>query len=411
MLFSDNVTKIINVKDQEFPVLGQIPSSHFVRSIAFSEDGRQLAFLQVDGMLRLFKVVENNPAPQLIQTLPGIKGNLNGKFQVTWKGEDHLSVIYGSKTLRIYQMISGKWEIKSEFTNVSDILGSEFISKELSLISFADETISLFSTTRNKILTSTKSKWERLDKSSLAAVNESFACIFEPSKGDLFKIKINFDTKDLIVPVDHKEKRKSKLSKLNSKRVKSKFISNEANGSDADSGDEGHEHEHAESGNESDNLRSNSNGDADDIDVDMSTRSNGCEIENLESGDSKHSVVQPCCTEWRNLQRYLAYNNHGYITARSNLDNEDVFNYDIEFMDRSANNPIRFEDKVAYNLASMCVKGAAFASSGAGACLHFVSFKTSDDSWTIPLALGSEPIRKEGCIMLLFYNIQCSTWY
>ena len=200
--------------------MGQIPSSHFVRSISFSEDGKQLAFLQVDGMLRLYKIIENNPVPQLVQTLPGIKGDLNGKFQVSWKGDDCLGVLYGCKSLRIYQMSSGKWEIKSEFTPVSDILSLELISKELSLISCANDTISLFSTTRNKILTSTQ--LSNLDKSSLSAANESFACIFEPSRSDLFGIKIKFDSKDLIVPVDLKEKRKSKLSKLTAKRIKSK---------------------------------------------------------------------------------------------------------------------------------------------------------------------------------------------
>ena len=105
----------------------------------------------------------------------------------------------------------------------------------------------------------------------------------------------------------------------------------------------------------------------------MSTRSNACDsVNDSEFGAlepetpcfKKHPVVQPCCTEWRNLQRYLAYNNHGFVTARSSLEDESVFNYDIEFMDRSANNPIRFEDKIAYNLASLSEKGAVLLQMG-----------------------------------------------
>ena len=388
------MTKIINIEDSDFPVLGQIPSSHFVRSISFSENGKHLAFLQVDGMLRLYKIIENNPVPQLYQTLSGIKGDLNGKFQVCWGGEDRLGVLYGSKTVRVYQLGSDKWEIKTEYSAASDILNFEMLSNELLLISTADDSISLFSVTRDKILTSTK--WADLDKSSIAAANESFACVFEPSRGDLFKIAIKFDAKDLVVPVDVKKKRNKKLQQMSAKRIKSKYIDDSV--SDGEEQEEDDEDE-IENENENEDISGNEI----DFDEDLSTRSNACDsVNDSEFGTlepetpvfKKNPVVQPCCTEWRNLQRYLAYNNHGFITARSSLEDESVFNYDIEFMDRSANNPIRFEDKNAYNLASLSEKGAVFASNGTGACLHFVSFKSSEESWTSALTLGSEPIRK-----------------
>ena len=364
-----------------------------------------MAFLQVDGMLRLYKLIENNPVPQLVQTLPGIKGDFNGKFQVAWKGEDRLGVLYGSKTLRIYHFITGKWEIRTEFTNASDILSFEFLSTELLLISCDDDKISLFSTTRNKILKSTE--WYNLDKSSLSAANESFACIFEPSRGDLFTVKIHFDGKDLVVPVDQKEKRKSKLSKLNAKRIKSKYISDSADEEESD----GSEKEEEDEENTENEMNENESEGGPDMefdseadDLDLSTRSNACnsvnEIENLETDVKRHPVIQPCCTEWRNLQRYLAHNSHGFITARSNLDMEGVFNYDIEFMDRSSNNPFRFEDKIAFTLASMSEKGAVFASNGTGSCLHYAAFKNSEDSWTIPMTLNTEPISNNTHLIL-----------
>lgn len=364
-------------------------------------------------MLRIYKVIENNPVPHLVQTLSGIKGNFNENFQVTWKGEDCLGVLYGGKTLRIYQFNSDsdKWEIKNDFsTSSSEIKSFELLSKDLSLISCSDEKISLFSVARNKVLTLTN--WEKLEQSSLAAANENLSFIFEPSRGDLFKIKINVNPKDLIVPVDQKEKRKSNLSSLsNSKRIKSKYIDDYAAGDDEvdlqDEYEDGYDSDNVDDDvndqDQSDELKMNFNDDDDNFSTRTNTfeSENESEIESFKSIQKRHPIVQVCCTAWRNLQRYLAYNNYGFITARSSLDNENVFNYDIEFMDRSSNNPVRFEDKISFNMASLSEKGAAFASNGSGACLHYVSLKNSGDSWTIPMSLGTEPIRNFGVLFIL----------
>lgn len=120
----------------------------------------------------------------------------------------------------------------------------------------------------------------------------------------------------------------------------------------------------------------------------------------------KHELIQPGRTPWRNLQRYLAYNIVGFITARRDTDNLALYNYDIEFMDRSAYKPVRFSDEVVYEAASLNENGAIFASH---AKVHYISFQDSQKSWTIEMVPNSMPVLvalgREYCYVLLSRGI------
>ena len=107
--------------------------------------------------------------------------------------------------------------------------------------------------------------------------------------------------------------------------------------------------------------------------------------------------------------RYLAYNNVGFITCRRQLDvssssetEATIYIYDIEFKDSSVHQPVRFSEEIAYSLASLHDKGAIFASQGVGACLHFESFESSTESWTLPMPLGTEPIRNFHSLFIVY---------
>ena len=128
----DNNVKVINIKNREFPVLSQFPMDHFVKSISFSENGNQLAILQVDGLLKIFKIVENNPAPQLFKTLTGPKRNMKGKFQISWK-ENVLGVLYGGENLKFYDSSSEDFKIISEFEVFETIFNSAFSASNLDI--------------------------------------------------------------------------------------------------------------------------------------------------------------------------------------------------------------------------------------------------------------------------------------
>ena len=396
----DNNVKVINIKNREFPVLSQFPTDHFVKSISFSENGNQLAILQVDGLLKIFKIVENNPAPQLFKTLTGPKRNMKGKFQISWK-ENVLGVLYGGENLKFYDSSSEDFKIISEFEVFETIFNYfELLSKNLALISSENDKISIFSIGKNQIIKSI-SYDENIKNSSIAAVNENFAFIFDSTKFDLFKIKISIDSIDLIPSKIKSEEKKKKLETL---KKKNKFIDDSCD--DESEGDHESESEdinddrsdisvgydNEDNENNEDNEDNGDNGDngdksdyLSDIDVMNSSKFNNLIIK-------KHPVIQPCCTPFRNLQRYLTYNNVGFITCRQELD-QNLFKYDIEFMDRSSHQPIRFEEGISYDLAALCENGAVFASKGVGAELKYKSFENSEESWNFPLSLGTEPSR------------------
>jgi hypothetical protein len=121
------VAKVISIKDDDFQVLGQIPLTHFVKSICFyeHEDCSYLALLQVDGLLKVFNIVQNNPAPQLFKVLSGPKSDMKGKFQLSCK-DGVLGVLYGGKTLRFYNLLND-FSIISESDYNASILSFELV--------------------------------------------------------------------------------------------------------------------------------------------------------------------------------------------------------------------------------------------------------------------------------------------
>lgn len=388
MLCRDNNVKVINIKDPEFPVLNQIPSDHFVRSICFSESGSNFAMLQVDGVLKVFKIVENNPAPQLVKTLMGPKSGLEARLQMSWKG-NVLGVLYDGSVLRIYN--TDNWAIKAEMSLIEPALHFELVSKNAALISCKDGNILLYSIAQNKILTSFKYAGD-LSKCSIAAADEQFACIFNSEKSDLFSIKLALHTEDLqeIKPdvVETKKKKNKKNKRSFVVEEVEEDAEEEAEDQDQDEREDISEEDDGEELGLFDSERSADEEEEEEGSVNESEI--GSNVSNVAVKVFKHPVVQPCCTPWRNLQRYLAYNNVGFITARRQLDeSENLINYDIEFMDRTAHNPIRFSDSISYSIAAIHEKGAVFAASTEGV-LKYVSFENSEDSWTA--SVSSEPI-------------------
>lgn len=380
--------------------------NHVVKSISFSDSGHQLAILQADGLLKIFKIVENNPAPQLYKTLSGgPKQNMKGKFQISWK-ENFLGVLYGGQVLKFFDSSSDEFKLISEFSDNWNLNYFELLSKNCALISSeSDDKISIFSIGKNQIIKSIS--YDINENCSIAAVNEKFACIL--SNSDLFPIEISIDWNDLKSSKIKSEEKKKKLETLKKKNNSNKFIDDECEDEAEEDDKDGIELDEEldddiddGSGIEDDE---DDRSDRSDVDVGFSDEEGEDDVDNSDNDNlnddnynahviKKHPVVQPCCTPFRNLQRYLAYNNVGFITCRQELD-EKLFKYDIEFMDRSTHQPIRFEEGVSYELAGLCEKGAIFASKGVGAELKYKSFGNSEESWNFPLPLGTEPIRNQ----------------
>ena len=356
-----------------------------------------LAFLQVDGLLKIFKIVENNPAPQLIKTLSGFRADMKANFQLSWK-ENVLAVLYGGEYLRVYE--AENWTIKSEMS-IQNCLNFELISKEAAFLTFSTGEMAIYSIERNQIISTANYQGgdeKEFENCSIAICNENFASIFDPKRSDLFLIKIKINSNDLI-KVEDKNMKLSKLSRNESsksskiKKTKKGLFAKEE---ESDTGS-GHESDH-ESGQEDDSVNEYGSENDHNSDMEGSEDENmGFESDNRQESElvrKLHPVIQPCCTPWRNHQHYLAYNNVGFITARRSLDQDKtVFNYDIEFMDRSAHQPIRFSNEISFKAASLSEKGAIFVSDGAGAGLHYVPFDSPTETWNVPLSLGTEPIR------------------
>lgn len=386
--------------DNDFQILSQIPTTHFVKSISFSENGNLLALLQVDGILRIFKLSENNSVPQLIKTLTGVRSSdMKAKFQLSWKG-NLLGVLFGGEHLRIYD--SDAWTIKSEIP-VKNCLHFELISMKSALLAFSSGEISIYSIERNEIVGKPVIK-ENMENCSITIANESFGCLtrqgFESGDGNCLYMTIRVDPKDLIKPEDKKTKlaniaKEHKLSVKDNK--KSRFIEDEAEAEEDEEEEEEEEDEEEresmdeQSDSELDSDREDSNSEAEESDLESVAEKSAT----LEKGRNSHPVVQPCCTELRNYQRYLAYNNIGFITAREAIEQPNLFNYDIEFMDRSSHQPIRFSRQISFSLAALSEKGVVFAADNVQPCLHYVPFANPEENfWNIPLPIESNPICK-----------------
>ncbi|GAA5856457.1 hypothetical protein JCM8547_008753 [Rhodosporidiobolus lusitaniae] len=89
-------------------------------------------------------------------------------------------------------------------------------------------------------------------------------------------------------------------------------------------------------------------------------RSNG-----TSGGYSSSAVVQkgqapfqPGATPWREKRRYLAFNMIGYIFA---VEREEGQSVTVEFHDRSAHIPMKFDDPMKYNLGALGELGAVFS--------------------------------------------------
>lgn len=315
-----------------------------------------------------------------------------------------MSVLYGGKMVRIYEI--NNWTIKSEFN--SDLIFSfELISRDVGLITQFPSEIALYSVVKNEIIESIDYKGFDDCSACLIGYDEKFACVFSESL--LYSIDLQINPMDLKSKHENLNLLKKKLKEKSFK--KSKFIDNSALSFSSDDEEEEEQEEIDDlSGDEEMDRESDvESQDSRQVNESENENENESEIdnENEELVDNykynskekvifhdPHPIIQPCCTPWRNLQRYLAYNNVGFITARRQLENDSIYNYDIEFMDRHSHKPIRFSDEISYSLGAIDEIGAVLAADGVGACIHYISFENSLDSWTIPLSLGTEPICK-----------------
>lgn len=362
-----------------------------------------MALFQVDGTLRIFKIVDSNPAPQLLKTLLGPKCDLDGNLQISWKG-DLMSVLYGGKMVRIYE--TDNWTLLSEF-NGKTMFSFELLSKDVGLITQLPSEIALYSVAKNEIIESIDYKGLENCSSCVIGYDEKFACVFSDSL--LYSIDLHINHADLKIKPQNllktklmgKEFEREKKKQQSKSYKRSKFIDESALSFSSEDEEMNEEiddissDEELSRGNASDNDSQDSRLMSEienETDNDLDTE----EIKSKERSQNRllHPIVNPGCTPWRNLQRYIAYNNIGFITVRRQIENDSIYNYDIEFMDRNSHKPIRFSDEVSYSLGSLDEHGAVLASGGVGSCIHYISFRNSLDSWTISLSLGTEPIRK-----------------
>ncbi|GAA5900425.1 hypothetical protein JCM6882_001243 [Rhodosporidiobolus microsporus] len=121
--------------------------------------------------------------------------------------------------------------------------------------------------------------------------------------------------------------------------------------------------------------------------------------ENGASGYTSTSLVQkgqaafqPGATPWREKRRYLAFNMVGYIFA---VEREEGQSVTVEFHDRSAHIPQKFDDPMKYNLGALGELGAVFSCPSLDEHPSQIFYKpyeswTSLQTWTASLPAGED---------------------
>ncbi|GAA5830484.1 hypothetical protein JCM11251_002486 [Rhodosporidiobolus azoricus] len=103
-------------------------------------------------------------------------------------------------------------------------------------------------------------------------------------------------------------------------------------------------------------------------------------------------AFQPGATPWREKRRYLAFNMVGYIFA---VEREEGQSVTVEFHDRSAHIPQKFDDPMKYNLGALGELGAIFSCPSIDEHPSQLFYKpyeswTSLQTWTASLPAGED---------------------
>lgn len=412
-----------------FAVLSKIPSVAIIAAIEFSPDGSSLATLDIKGNINVYSLNGLSLKLPALKTLKTTTVGQDAKMSLSFT-TNHLIAHCGTDFIASYDRTNWNEAPLVNSHGSKSLTDETFFAFPLNdqvLVRAAVGGIRLISLVRNEEFYRLKSKklsYSLIGKSkeveldieekgsySLCAASAEKLIIYDNKTSMLLSFNVIINNDDVQIPAEEPEpiSKKEKIIKAEpqkSIKSESKKTSKKAIVSDdeesATIGDAEFDKETPYIGSEVeyDGMSMASEADAGD-DV-------GDEEEPFDfpAPLKKHQLIQPGRTPWRNLQRYLGYNCVGFITARRDTDNLILYNYDIEFTDRSLHKPVRFSDEVGYEAATLNENGAIFASQFK---VHYISFHDSQQSWTIEMVPNSVPVlvalSRDYCYVLLSRGI------
>lgn len=338
--------KLFNLKTAEFSPIASFPCSHEIKSLSFDSPSASLACVDLSNTVKIFKVSETSRAPTLEKTLMTDARGKSGSYQICWTPRRVLVLLHGDLIVA-YDRSTWKSVLQYCQRDQDRIHTLHMASDQLAILGFSSQ-VALVNVETGTVVC----KYAFPDKTFspvITHIQPAVGYFLNETTGNMSKLSFVIDNGDLYA--------------------------------DPASNAQAEEEEEEDA--------------ADDLDVDISDTEAECAADANESdidmdqpgevvhvnGARQHPVVQPCSTAWRNLQRFLAYNFTGFITARRELDSS-LFHYDIEFSDRNSHKPIRFSDEIEFHVAALCETGAVFACMGK---LHYIDFGGNRASWAIAL--------------------------
>lgn len=390
-----------------------MPVSHFIQAVEFNAEGTQFATVDCNGNTLVYTIEGDDLRPSdpiFLKTETTSKRS--GYFGLSWSPR-FLAVLSGSEKIQIFERST--WTPTQYHTMPEDIYSFSLISDKLAFMT-SPTGISAWSLEAQRISSicrlTAENISEQINKFQIFEAGQMEFCAVSASKSLLlvhanetvYSVNAAISPQDL--DIDSKKERSSataktksikaeKLEKL-SKKQRNQFTSDEAEATDgeeeddADEMDEGEDlDDEMEEDNDMMNFSENDahNGETDADAVDDEEMSNVGEIDAVVR--KRHAVIQPGRTPWRHLQRFLAYNSVGYVTARQDSENMSLFNYDIEFMDRGSYKPIRFSEEIEYDMATLNESGVIFANETS---VHFIPLADRRQTWTIQMRPNSKPV-------------------
>lgn len=386
-----------------FAVLSKIPSVAIIASIEFSPDGTSLATLDIKGNINVYSMNGLSLKLPGFKTLKTVAVKQDAKLNLSWAG-NYLIAHCGTDFVASYDRtnwVESRLALPTGSNSNPDESYFVFPLTDKVLVRSGVGGIRLISLPRSEEICRLNSKdmsytpVGKNDQVSIAIeMNSAYSlCSASPDKLVIYD-NIRNMLLSFSVSVDPADVEARKVSK--------KILV-------SDDEKEGIESECEEDADLDEDMSDFiSEDDEDDISMNSDASSDIGVKDNTTAPATvkKHELIQPGRTPWRNLQRYLAYNIVGFITARRDTDNLALYNYDIEFMDRSTHKPVRFSDEVVYEVASLNENGAIFASN---AKVHYISFQDPQKSWTIEMVPNSMPVLvalgREYCYVLLSRGI------
>ena len=408
MPFRDNEIRIFEVKKLgEYPVIAKLPVSHFIEAVKFSPDGNQFATIDCNGHASVYTIASDSFRPSdpiLLKSEPCTRRQ--GCFEISWS-PSFLSFLAASERVMTYNR--SNWD--SVYMNCfnEDVYSFSMVSDKLAFL-LSPSGISAIATQTEKpfckLLAS--EAYLQIDKQSTQnsfEVNQSELCALSDSKLLLilhkgkvpfvhtFKATISSDdlnagkTRTPVAGVNNSKS--GTLEKLAQKKQRKQIVDFDSEeeaesmlDNEADLGSEDAETDPEDSMSvTSEHLSERSEASQDD-DLDLSPKFDY-------HSRVAHPLVQSGSTPWRNLQRFMAYNGVGFVTARRDSENLEIFNYDIELMDRGTHKPIRFSEAIEYELAALSEAGVLFANQSS---IHFIPLADRKQSWTVEMKPNSKPV-------------------